>query len=296
VDGEVLVRPMRADDLTRVESVTRAAFHDLAVQRRRHGEAEPAPRPDSRRREWVERTGYLLSTDPGGCWVVEVDGEVVGAATSIRRDLTWILVSYAVQPGHQGVGLGRLLMEAAMTHARGCLRGMVAASSDPAAARRYRLAGFSLHPTMYLAGRVRRELLPVVAHVRAGDTADFDLCDSLDRRVRDAAHGRDHTQMLATHRLLVVDRPAGSGYAYLESDGSPYLLAATSRRTASLLLWESLASTDPSETAQVRHLTPANQWAVDVGIEAGMTLDTAGYLALRGMAPPAPYIPSGHYL
>ena len=49
-----------------------------------------------------------------------------------------------------------------------CLRGMLAASPDPRAARRYRLAGFTLHPTMNLRGVVDRSSLPVVERVRVG--------------------------------------------------------------------------------------------------------------------------------
>ena len=43
-----------------------------------------------------------------------------------------------------------------MHHGRGCLRGMFAASADPGAVRRYRLAGFDLHPQMMLTGVVDR--------------------------------------------------------------------------------------------------------------------------------------------
>jgi hypothetical protein len=149
---------------------------------------------------------------------------------------------------------------------------------------------------MFLAGPVPRSVLPVVEHVREGSAGDVDLCDSVDRQVRAAAHGVDHEIMGRQHRLLVTDRPSGSGYLYLEADGSPYLLAATDRRTATALLWEALAATDPTQNAQIGHITAEQRWAVDVGLEAGMRLDTAGYLALRGMKPPAPYLPSGHFL
>jgi predicted N-acetyltransferase YhbS len=296
VPEDCLIRPMREDDVEAAEEVTREAFHDLEVRRRRVDQPPPAPRAPARRGEWCERVRFLRGTDPGGCWVVERAGRVLGVAVSVRRDLTWILVTYAVRPGHQGQGLGRTLLEAALTRSAGCLRGMISASSDPLAARRYARAGFVLHPMMYLEGTVPRSALPVVEHVRDGSAGDVDLCDSVDRQVRDAAHGVDHELMLRQHRLLVRDRPSGSGYVYLEADGSPYLLAATNRRTATALLWEALAATDPARTARVTHVTAEQRWAVDVGLEAGMRVDTAGYLALRGMRPPAPYLPSGHFL
>jgi hypothetical protein len=149
---------------------------------------------------------------------------------------------------------------------------------------------------MLLWGRVARELLPVVERVREGSAGDIDLLNSVDRQVRDAAHGVDHEVLTATYRLVVVDRTTGSGYAYVESGGGPYLLAATNRRTATDLLWEALAASTPQEPVVVPRLTPANEWALDVGMAGRLEVWTRGYLALRGMRPPAPYLPSGYFL
>ena len=88
---------------------------------------------------------------------------------------------------------------------------MLNASEDPKATRRYRAAGFTLHPQMYLRGTVDRSVLPVVEHVREGSAGDIDLMDSIDRRTRGAAHGSDHLVLIEGFRLLVTDRPAGSG-------------------------------------------------------------------------------------
>ena len=41
---------------------------------------------------------------------------------------------------------------------------------------------------------------------------------------------------------------------------------------------------------EVGHVTPANEWAVDVGLAARLSVTTRGYLALRGMKPPTPYL------
>ena len=83
---------------------------------------------------------------------------------------------------------------------------------------------------------------------------------------------------------------------YVDGLGSPQLLAATNRRTATRLLWEALASSDPLVNVDIAHVTAANSWAVDVGMAARMELHTSGYLALRGMKPPAPYLHHGSLL
>lgn len=236
-----------------------------------------------------------MRTDPGGCWVAEDETGIVGIATSYRREVLWCLATYAVLPGRQGQGIGKPLMAAAMNHGRGCTRSMLSASGDTKAVRIYRQAGFDLHPQMYLTGTVDRSAIPVVEKVREGSASDIELMDSLDRAARGAGHGVDHELMLASSwPLLVSDTSTGSGYAYLNERGQLALLAASNRRTATRLLWAALA--DGSEQATVHHLTGANQWALDVGFAAGLELRQEGFLALRGMKPPAPYVHNGALL
>jgi hypothetical protein len=237
-----------------------------------------------------------VRADPAGCWVAEDATGLLGAAAGMRRDTTWLLATYAVLPGLQRRGIGRPLLEAALNYGAGCLRGMVASSEDPPALRRYRLAGFTLHPTMLLRGTVAREVLPVIERVREGSLGDADLMNSVDRQTRGAAHGIDHEVLCRTHRLVVADRPTGSGYVYVAPGGGCYLLAATNRRTATDLLWEALAASSPTSPVTVPHITSANEWALDVGMAARMALWTNGYLALRGMKPPSAYLHSGHFL
>lgn len=287
---DVIIRAMTADDVPEAERVSDEAFTPMA---------EPGmstSRSPEQQAMWRARAEHLLGTDPAGCWVAERDGAMLGFATSFRRDVTWFLGTYAVRPELQSQGLGRALLDAALTHSRGCLRGMLSASRDPKAFRRYRHAGFTMHPQMFLAGRVDRSAIPVVEHVREGNESDFDLLDSLDRQQRGAAHGPDHAVLLAQNRLVVLDRPTGSGYAYLADDGKPAVVCASTRKAASLLLWEAVASAPPDRDLTIPHISAANEWAIDVGLTARLEVHTAGYLALRGMKPPTPYLHHGALL
>jgi GNAT superfamily N-acetyltransferase len=294
--ADYFVRRMTLEDVPAVERLADDTLLDLAIRTRRPGWPVPARRGAAAAATWRDRVAHLLGSDPRGCWVAEDGSALLGAAVSVRRDLTWLLATYVVRPDRQGRGVGRQLLSAALEHGSGSLRAMLASSDDPLAARRHRLAGFTLHPTMLLRGVVPRAALPVVERVREGSRGDVDLMNSVDRQVRGAAHGVDHEVLTAGLRLLVVDRPTGSGYAYVRPGGTPYLLAATNRRTATDLLWETLAATSPEEPVTVGHVTAVNEWALDVGMACRLQLWTSGYLGLRGMKPPMPYLHSGLFL
>ncbi|MEZ0093681.1 GNAT family N-acetyltransferase [Streptacidiphilus sp. EB129] len=244
------------------------------------------------------RARHLAVTDPGGCWLAEEDGLPVGVALALRREGLWGLSLFAVAPAAQDKGLGRLLLDHAVAYGRGCLRGIVVASADPRAARRYHAAGFRLHPTMSLTGTIDPAALPdpTGIPVHLGDPGHLQLLDSVDRRTRGGAHGPDHPVLLRTcDELLVVDVLTGSGYCY-RTGGRIVLLAATSKRLAARLLIEALARMPVGQEAAIHGVTAEQDWAVDVGLAAGLAVRTRGYLALRGMRPPAPYLPSGPYL
>jgi GNAT superfamily N-acetyltransferase len=285
---DVRIRPMTTADVVAAERVTAVGFHELDTRMFRRSWPDPQLRPPERSAAWVRRTQHLVGTDPAGCWVAERDEELLGVVVSFVREKMWLLASYAVVPGAQGLGLGRALLAPALEHGRGCLRAMVNASNDPKAVRRYHEAGFRLHPQMFLRGTPDRSTIPVVDKVREGGPTDIDLMDSVDRRTRGAAHGADHQLLIEQLRLVVSDTSSGQGYAYV--DDGVALLAATDRRTAARLMWEAIASSD---NLLIGHITPENDWALEVGLAARLELDQAGYLALRRMRPPKPYLPHG---
>jgi GNAT superfamily N-acetyltransferase len=293
---DVVLRPMLPADVPAAERLSAEGFHELDTRMHRRSWPDPVLRPATRGANWIARTQHFLRTDPGGCWVAEDGSGLLGIATSFNREKLWCLATYAVRPGAQGRGIGKPLLAAALTHGASSLRGMLASSSDPKAVRRYRQAGFSLHPQMFLTGSVDRSALPADTgrKVREGSAGDVDLMDSIDRQTRGAAHGPDHEVMLGFWRLLVSDTTTGAGYAYVDERGNVALLAATNRRTATRLLWTVLA--DAEGEVGIHHVTAANEWAVDVGLTARLDLYQEGYLGLRGMAPPMPYLHNGALL
>ena len=233
--------------------------------------------------------GHLVAHDPAGAWAADDAGTLAGVVLSTRRDLLWSLSALAVAPAAAAVGPA--LLEAALVYSRGCLRGIGVVPDEPSTARWTRGAGFALHPTMRLAGRVDRSALPLVDGVRDATTADRALVESVDRQVRGAARGPDHEVLEAGADLLVCDVTTGSGYAF-HRDGSPVALAATTREVARRLLWTVLARSAGRRPVEVARLSAEQDWAVDVGLAAGLGVHTGGFLALRHLRPPTPYLPS----
>jgi GNAT superfamily N-acetyltransferase len=289
----VILRPVRDDDEDAevVRDVTAAAFGARRALRGAPAPDRPPPRPrDVRERA---RTRQLARTDAEGCWIAQDEAAgPVGAVLSSRREGTFGLALLAVTPEAQGKGLGKALLARALLYGRACLRGVVCCSPDPVAARTYRRAGFTLHPAMRLTGVVDPAGLPPLdGAVHEGTVRHRDLMDSVDRRTRGGAHGPDHEHLSRHFRLLVVDDLAGSGYCYADDTGVE-ALAATSRRLAARLLTAALLTVPRGRPVHVPGLTAEQEWALDVGLAAGLQISNAGYVCLRGMRPPNPYIPS----
>jgi hypothetical protein len=145
---------------------------------------------------------------------------------------------------------------------------------------------------MRMVGVVDRSTLPAVRGLREGTLADLDWMNAIDERIRGAGHGPDHE--FASARMDLVASSRRRGYVYIDERGRPALLAATDKQTAQALLWEALAGS--SGETLVNCITTANHWAIDVGLAARLDLGQEGYLAVRGLREPAPYLASGHFL
>ncbi|MCQ4081601.1 GNAT family N-acetyltransferase [Streptomyces sp. RB6PN25] len=292
----MIVRPVRdsEEDAEVVRAIAAAAFGASDVLEGEDAADEWTPERIARHHS---RTRHIARSDRGGCWIVEDEAAgPLGTVLSTRREGLWGLSLFAVVPQAQHKGIGTALLARALDHGRGCLRGIICGSRHPMAARAYRRAGFTLHPTMRMSGTIDPAGLDAPdGAVHGGTPRHRDLMDSVDRRIRGGAHGPDHEELMRHFRLFVVDDLAGSGYCYL-GGGKVELLAATSRRLATRLLATALLTVPEGERAQVQDVTAEQEWAVDVGLAAGLELVNAGYVCLRGMRPPSPYIPSGAFL
>jgi GNAT superfamily N-acetyltransferase len=280
------VRPMEPADAEAVYAISLAAFADLDV---RLGLPPEPPSPGSGA---ALRVGRIQRTDPGGAWVAERDGEVVGGALAIVRDGIWGLSLLVVRPDAQSSGIGRELLARAHEYANGARGRIVLASRDPRALRAYARLGLEVHPALEARGRARVPSPP--AEVRPGSADDLPLTEAVDRAVRGAPHGEDILALIAAGgRMLVLPE---RGYAVLRG-AELRLLAAFDEESAATLLRGCLAAADGGESS-LGFITSAQQWAVAPCVEAGLELRSEGGAVFLGgdVGPFAPYLPSGAYL
>lgn len=288
----VTIRPLTEGDIDAARAVQVSAF-DAKDRASGHHVAEATPAVVERQRG---RFRHFLTHDPQGSWVATLDGLVVGTALALRRESYWGLSLLAVDPSVQSNGIGHRLLDATLHYADGVDVAIILSSSDPRAIRRYALAGFDLHPQVRATGVLDRAVLPRAdRRVRDGDASRADWADDLDRAVRGAARGPDHTVLSGMAQMYVVDDAGGRGYAYLRTDGRIVTVAATDDETATALLWQCLAAEMDGERT-IDHVNGRQQWAVRVALAARLTIQPSGPVFWRGRTPPASYLPDGAYL
>ena len=258
-----------------------------------------APPAEPRRAAGSPAPRHLLGTDPGGCWVAE--DATAGCSASPRRSTARSCGAWRrtpCGPGLQGRGIGKALLAAALHHGRGlACAGCSSSSSDPKAVRRYRLAGLLAAPAdVPDAATVDRVRDPGRREGPRGHRRRH-RPDGLASTgaTRGAAHGPDHELML---RLLAA--------AGLRHDHRVGLRLPRRRRAGRAARRHQPAYGDPAAVGgarrrrrrggRSRHVTAANEWAIDVGLAARLELHQRATSALRGMAPPAPYLHHGALL
>jgi GNAT superfamily N-acetyltransferase len=291
----VTLRPMTDAD---VPGAVHAFDSGFLAMRARYGLPVTASSLQNDRRR-QNRTRHFLATDPGGSWVAEDDGVIVGMSQSFIREGYWVLSQLGAVPGRQGRGLGRELLRLAHSHGDPQSPGTIQCSRDPKAMALYADLGFSLHPVVAAWGPLRPGAVQrpdeVVRYEGEGVTdRQLDVVARIDRAVRGSARLIDIAMMLSgeENRLLLHEDQA---YA-VANDNRIVTLGACNEASAALVLRAMLAEVPEGETVEVNWLTAEQQWAIGVLIGAGVELQPYGPVMVRGMpGPPRPYIPSGGY-
>jgi GNAT superfamily N-acetyltransferase len=280
----VEIRPLRESDVASADAV---AARVLSA-------ADPGETEAAGRARGEARIGHLASTDPGGAWVAERDGDVVGVALALVREGVWGLSLFAVDEAEQGRGVGTALLRRALAHGAQARGHLILSSTHPAAIRAYVRTGLSLRPCVAAAGIVEHARIPALHGVEEAGEAGIAVADAIGRDVRGAGHGRDlGVPLRFGARLFLVEDRAFS----VVRGAQVYLLAARDEEAARTALWAALGAAGAGATVSVDFLTAGQDWAVAVALEAGLQLSPDGPMFAGGeLGPLAPYVPSGAWL
>jgi GNAT superfamily N-acetyltransferase len=241
------------------------------------------------------RVAHLQRTDPGGAWVAEADGEVVGLALALIREGLWGFSLFAVASAHQGRGVGRRLLEASLDYGRDARGHIVLSTESPAAMRRYVLLGLDIRPCVAAAGIVDPTRRPALDGIVDAGVEGIAAADAIGRAVRGAGHGRDLAAMFeaADTRLLLYEDRA---FAVLREDRVA-LVAGLDDEAATRALNGAFALATPGATVHVDFLSAGQDWAVRACLDAGLALSPDGPMFTGGdVGPLRPYLPNGAYL
>ena len=289
-DTRIDVRPLRDGDVEAVEEMSSTAMDAMD---RSFGVT--VPERDVQRIRWAhERIRHIAASDPEGSVVAERDGDIVGVGLAVRRRSFWFLSLLAVRGDLQGTGVGKRLLDATLEHGRDCPLGMIGASPDPRAVRRYAKAGFELHPAYTAEGVPDLSEAPAGLGVREGEwERDGELFESLVAERRGEPYGPDLDFLRRPDaRLFVRDGPGpGDRAVCMLRHGRSAMVAAASEDAARRVLWSAVAEA-PADVV-LPYVTGNQQWAIDIAITARLSLKLSETLCVKGMPVPAPYLATG---
>ncbi len=243
---------------------------------------------------WDARMQMMLRTDPAGAFVALGEGgEVIGVSAALARGDVWVLSLLAVKTGSQSRGIGRALMEAALSYRTDLENRLIMSTNDPRAMRLYWHAGFAIYPAMLASGIVERERLPK-PDPRITEVASEEIrrLAPISVALRGGPHTEELKMMASTGaRIFQLD---DRGFVVVSTNHEVWLLAALDHETADALLWYGLDRASEEGPVRVRYVSGANQWAIDILIAVGLDVIADGAVCVVGNPGPlCPYIPSG---
>jgi GNAT superfamily N-acetyltransferase len=159
--------------------------------------------------------------DPGGFWVAEADGGLIGFGIAIQRGQTWYLAALHVRPAYQSLGVGAEIVRRCLTAERpGSLRIVGADARNPVSNALYgRFGMFPETPLVELAGPAE----PGSTEILRPGAPGADALERIDRATLGIARPEDHAfwgSVSSLRAFAVVRDDRSVGYAYVQPDGA----------------------------------------------------------------------------
>lgn len=255
----VIFRPARADELHHLQELIVGSINDLTV---RHGFGELASvRPAAFQQ-------FAFKEDPGGFWVAEDEGEIVGSAFSWVCGELWFLAELFIAPRMQGSGVGRELLRLTLDHADRAgakIRALITFTFNTVSQGLYMRHGMFPRLPVYMFSLERKTLANIGSapplKFRQAEASESDVAAlvALDTDALGVSRERHHKYLLndqAMKGFLLYDGDACVGYAYVALTGHVGPLAVTSRAFMAPALRGALKIAADFEPAQISAFLP----------------------------------------
>jgi hypothetical protein len=206
----------------------------------------------------------------------------------MRRDDTFVLSRLAVDPQHQNSGIGRSLLDVGLAYAHTGDSQYIYSSADPRALHSYLRSGFTLNPTVRIAGRARPRAPYSAILLGRGTEDELQLVTEIDRAIRGSSRRADIEAWLAGGAELWLHQDGG--YAICNRKRLT-TLAAQSEVTATELLAALLVGKVDREPVEAGFVPANQQWAYRTAAANGATLEVHGAVFTRNVSrAPSPYL------
>jgi GNAT superfamily N-acetyltransferase len=270
------IRPAGDDDLETADALVVGSINDLAE---RHGFGSIATRSPPLLQRFSRRD------NPEGLWVADDQGEIVGFVFSWTNEDLWFLAQLFVKPDRQADGLGGILMEKALAHARmrgARIRALITFAFNRASQGLYMRHGFYPVTPLYVmsapkavvAARLKES--PLSAEPLQLRDAASDWLVAIDQVAFGVSRAKHHAYMMTEGGLRGFAFRAGAervGYAYLSGDGHVGPIAVSNGRHLPDVLSAALvlACQAPGERASA-FLPGSSSAVLDRALQSGLRI------------------------
>jgi GNAT superfamily N-acetyltransferase len=213
----IAYRPATPDD----SRTTYDVFLEAAAHLARTRGWNPVNRPAEPPERFLAFRASVLRHDPGGFWVAEADGGLIGFGVAVQREHIWYLAALHVRPAYQGRGVGAEIVRRGLANATpGSLLTVGADARNPMSNALYgRFGMFPETPLVEISGPA----IPGPTDMLRPGVPGASELDAIDRATLDAARPEDHefwASVSTVHGFTVVRGGRTAGYAYVQADGA----------------------------------------------------------------------------
>jgi len=270
----IVYRPARAEELTRAQELVVGSINDLS-QRHGFGAVATLHPPLFQ--------AFSLQDDPGGLFVAEDDGQMLGYAFAWACGELRFLAELFVAPGQQRNGIGNELLQRAMPPTRkgsAIVHALITFAFNTAAQGLYVRHGIYPKLPLYFVTVPREALrarLPTPQQMPPLlSLADLPKLAEIDAKVLGFSRAKHHRYLLGDPTMKGVLLRAGGeriGYAYLSSDGHIGPLAVTKPQAMSAALQAMLAMALDGDASNISAFVPGGgDAALGVALAQGMRI------------------------